>query len=63
MIRTGGEKLHNNPPPGAPFTLHNEYGPAECTVMCAQKRLSPDGHLPPPVGRPIGNAQLYIVDG
>jgi amino acid adenylation domain-containing protein len=44
--------------------LYNEYGPTEATVWCSVYRLpriSDDG--PVPIGKPIPNSQLYVLDG
>ena len=44
-------------------TLYNEYGPTEATVWCtAHKITSQDTKGPVPIGRPITNTQLYILD-
>lgn len=46
-------------------TLVNEYGPTEATVWCTVHRLHPGGDPPSrrvPIGRPIANAQAYILD-
>jgi non-ribosomal peptide synthetase component F len=32
-LLTGGEALHRHPSPGLPFTVVNNYGPTECTVV------------------------------
>ncbi|WPB81669.1 amino acid adenylation domain-containing protein [Archangium violaceum] len=43
----------------------NEYGPTEAAVACCIEELLPgDGPLPEriPIGRPIANTQLYILD-
>ncbi len=32
-LLTGGEALHRYPSPGLPFTVVNNYGPTECTVV------------------------------
>ena len=44
-------------------TLHNHYGPSESHVVTTHS-LSPPVHWPtlPPIGRPIANTQIYIVD-
>ena len=45
----------------------NHYGPTETTVGCATYRITPDMPLPSgdvlPIGRPIWNAQVYVLDG
>ncbi|HEV2636492.1 MAG TPA: amino acid adenylation domain-containing protein [Actinocrinis sp.] len=49
--------------PGA--TVINTYGPTEATVNCAENRIPPGTVLPAgpvPIGRPQGNAQLYVLD-
>ena len=44
-------------------TLYNEYGPTEATVWCSVYRLPADGDdQVVPIGRPIANSQLYILD-
>ncbi|WP_234379355.1 non-ribosomal peptide synthetase [Streptomyces caniscabiei] len=43
----------------------NEYGPTEATVGCVVHRLEPGDDLgagPVPIGRPIGNARVYVLD-
>ena len=44
--------------------LHNEYGPSETHVVSAWMAGGPVQEWPawPPIGRPIANTQLYIVD-
>ncbi len=47
--------------------LVNEYGPTESTVWCTVHRLdpspSPAGTLRVPIGTPIANTQVYLLDG
>ncbi|MGB7435020.1 MAG: amino acid adenylation domain-containing protein [Candidatus Acidiferrum sp.] len=42
----------------------NEYGPTETTVGCCVYELPSDGNFPNsvPIGRPVPNTQLYILD-
>ena len=64
VLLTGGDTLHTNPIAGLPFTLVNNYGPTECTVVATwtavPARRDPVGV--PPIGAPIDNTQVYIVD-
>jgi amino acid adenylation domain-containing protein len=64
LLLTGGDMLHHYPRPDLPFVLINNYGPTECTVVATSGPVlsnpNPDG--PPPIGRPIDNFQVYILD-
>jgi amino acid adenylation domain-containing protein len=50
--------------------LINEYGPTECVVGCCAYEVPPGfelsgaepGARPIPIGRPIANAQVYVLD-
>jgi amino acid adenylation domain-containing protein len=43
--------------------LYNEYGPTEATVWCSVYRCQPrDESNRVPIGRPIANTQLYVLD-
>ncbi|WP_262284299.1 non-ribosomal peptide synthetase/type I polyketide synthase [Micromonospora sp. MA102] len=66
----GGENLRADQV--APWRAHapgtalvNEYGPTETVVGCAAYEVDPtspdDGSVP--IGRPIANTQLYVLDG
>jgi amino acid adenylation domain-containing protein/non-ribosomal peptide synthase protein (TIGR01720 family) len=63
-LLTGGEKLHRYPAPGLPFELVNNYGPTENTVVTTSGLVPSDGQTgaAPSIGRPIANAQLYVLD-
>jgi acyl carrier protein len=61
---TGGDRLTRHVPPTLPFTLVNHYGPTEDTVVttCAAVEIDSQDGKPPPIGRPIANAQTYVLD-
>lgn len=68
LMLTGGDTLHTYPPPGLPFTLINNYGPTEATVVATYTAIPPAtpaspaaGRLPP-IGRPIANTEIYLLD-
>lgn len=61
---TGGDRLHNYPPPTLPFAVINNYGPAESTVVTTSGRVLPTEHPTalPSIGYPITNIQVHILD-
>ena len=59
---TGGDRLHQYPSPTLPFQVINNYGPTENTVVTTSGLVSPQGRGLPPIGRPIDNTQVYILD-
>jgi amino acid adenylation domain-containing protein len=64
ILLTGADVLRRCPPTGLPFVLVNNYGPTECTVVTTSGVVLPrarSGALPP-IGRPIDNVEIYIVD-
>jgi amino acid adenylation domain-containing protein len=64
VMLVGGDKLYLYPPATLPFALINNYGPTETTVVATCGRIFPNDHAttPPTIGRPISNAQVYILD-
>ena len=61
-LYTGGDKLHRGPTAGAPFTLVNIYGPTENTINTTMCHVACGRMTPPPIGRPVPNTQVYILD-
>jgi amino acid adenylation domain-containing protein len=64
FVLTGGDILHRRPPPTTPFTLVNNYGVTEATVVSTSGPVSPDaGAGPAPsIGRVITGTRLYVLD-
>jgi amino acid adenylation domain-containing protein len=63
-LLTGADTLHRYPPEGLPFTLVNNYGPTECTVVTTSGPVEPEpfGETLPTIGRPIDNVDVVVLD-
>ncbi|AXG70735.1 tyrocidine synthase 3 [Kordia sp. SMS9] len=60
-ILTGGDTLHLKNAPK--FTLYNNYGPTENTVVTTAYPIVNHALTSPiPIGKPIHNTQVYILD-
>ena len=64
FLLTGADTLQHYPPPGLPFTLINNYGPSEATVVATSGPVpaTENPHMPPSIGHPIANTDIYILD-
>jgi amino acid adenylation domain-containing protein len=64
VLLTGADTLRRYPRADLPFTLVNNYGPTECTVVATSGTVHPDESSDelPSIGRPIDGTQVYIVD-
>jgi amino acid adenylation domain-containing protein/FkbM family methyltransferase len=64
LLLTGADTLHHYPSPALPFAVINNYGPTETTVVATFGYVPPTANpdMPPPIGRPIANTQVYILD-
>ncbi len=62
-LLTGADTLHRRPPTGLPFTLVNNYGPTECTVVATSGVIvAGEDNQRPSIGRPIDNTVVAILD-
>ena len=62
-LLTGAEALHRAPVPGLGFALVNNYGPTECAVVATSSVIPPETTGMPPIGRPISNVRVHLLDG
>jgi amino acid adenylation domain-containing protein len=64
FLLTGADTLHLYPPANLPFTLVNNYGPTECTVVATSAAILPQksGDRLPAIGQAIDNVEIYILD-
>ncbi|HET8840310.1 MAG TPA: amino acid adenylation domain-containing protein, partial [Ktedonobacteraceae bacterium] len=64
LILTGGDRLHQLPVSALPFAVINNYGPTEYTVVATscQTFCGEATDALPPIGRPIANTQVYLLD-
>jgi acyl-CoA synthetase (AMP-forming)/AMP-acid ligase II/acyl carrier protein len=60
-LLTGADTLRRGPAAGLPFTLVNNYGPTECTVVATSGSVSSEVQGPPTIGRPIGQTWTFIL--
>ncbi|TDD95358.1 non-ribosomal peptide synthetase [Actinomadura rubrisoli] len=66
VLFTGSDRAYRYPPSSLTASYVNCYGPTEAAVVVTAGELAeapdqPDGL--PPIGYPIGNTELHIVDG
>ena len=59
-LSTAGEKLVSLDPP-AGYHFYNAYGPTECTILATAYEVTErEDNIP--IGKPLSNIKLYIVD-
>ena len=61
-VLTGGDKLHRGAKEELGFELVNHYGPTESTVVATSGEVEV-GEKRPGIGKPIGNTEVYVLDG
>jgi acyl-CoA synthetase (AMP-forming)/AMP-acid ligase II/acyl carrier protein len=59
---TGGDRLQRRPRAGTPFTVVNNYGLTEATVVSTSGVVAPDAAGLPTIGRAITGTRTYVVD-
>jgi amino acid adenylation domain-containing protein len=64
FLLTGADTLHQFPPANLPFTVVNNYGPTECTVVATSAAVAAqeNGKQRPAIGRAIDNTEIYILN-
>jgi amino acid adenylation domain-containing protein len=64
FLLTGADTLHRYPPVGLPFSLINNYGPTECTVVATSGVIPADKPRSglPSIGFPIDNVRIHVLD-
>lgn len=65
LLLTGADTLRLYPPAGLPFTLVNNYGPTECTVVATSQVVpAARGETAslPAIGFPIDGVSVYLLD-
>jgi amino acid adenylation domain-containing protein len=61
LILTGGDELRNAE--ASALNIVNNYGPTESTVVATSIKLRDNAHAPLlPIGKPIDNIQVFILD-
>ena len=60
-LLTGGDKLQQYPHASLPFSVVNNYGPTESTVVATSGLVSDTSRVLT-IGRPIANTQVYLLD-
>ncbi|MFI9202077.1 amino acid adenylation domain-containing protein [Streptomyces sp. NPDC053048] len=59
LPRESADRFHRTLPG---VGLHNLYGPTEAAVDVTHHRCEPGGKGPVPIGRPVWNTRLYVLD-
>jgi amino acid adenylation domain-containing protein len=64
VLLTGGDTLRLYPSANLPFTLVNNYGPTESTVVATSGPVLPSDNTGglPSIGCPVLNTDIYILD-
>ena len=61
-LLTGGDQLHTHNLRDLPYPLVNHYGPTENSVVTTCATVPVDSTALPPIGYPIANTTVYLLD-
>ena len=61
FLLTGGDTLLTRPRADLPFTLVNNYGLTECTVVSTSGVVTAEEHAAPALGRAIKGTTVYVL--
>lgn len=61
-ILTGGDRLQHRPVENWSVEVVNHYGPTESTVVATSATVEKGETGLPPIGRPISNIRVYVLD-
>ena len=62
-LLTGSDKVTRSPRRSPPFRFINLYGPTETSILATWCAIeASEGAEAPPIGRPLPNVRIYIVD-
>ncbi len=61
-VLTGGDRLTKIDTSNLSFKIYNNYGPTEYSVVATTYEVPGNDAYHPPIGKPIGNTCIYIVD-
>jgi amino acid adenylation domain-containing protein len=61
-LLAGGDRLRVRPGAALPFSVSNNYGPTECTVVATSGTVGAGGSRAPSIGRPIDRTSAYVLD-
>ena len=62
VLLTGGDALQAGPTQKLPFSVVNNYGPTECTVVATSASVPMGLSGPPTIGSAIPGARIYVLD-
>ncbi|GAA2083678.1 hypothetical protein GCM10009801_44290 [Streptomyces albiaxialis] len=62
VLLTGSDRLAQHPPAGLPFSVHNNYGPTEYSVVGAAGTVPAGAEGSPSLGVPVAHTRVRVLD-